>query len=292
MKSMTGFGAAEAVLQKRSIKVEVSSINSRKGTDLSVNLPRELADMEMALRERIQKAVSRGRVNLTVYLKEDAAEKKRLCINRKKLAETHRELKSIAGKTGLAGGITLEFLLKLPGVMEDEKPEGRDEKTGALVLSVVDKALANFQKSREREGHFLCRELSAKLQQLDKSVAFIEGRKEDVLLRYRRNLHKRLEEAGLPVALDDERLLKEIVVFSDRCDTTEEITRLRAHFAEARRLLKTEEAIGRNLDFLLQEIGREVNTIGSKANDLEVSRRVVELKTELEKIREQVQNLE
>ncbi|MDD5262426.1 MAG: YicC family protein [Methylacidiphilales bacterium] len=292
MKSMTGFGSAEANVNGRKIKVEITSINSRKGADLAINLPRELAALESSVREHIQKHVSRGRVTVSVFLKANEAGERKLRINRKKLRAYDRELKSIASEIGHAGCVSLEYLLNLPGVLDDEKHEGQDEKFNAKVLQVLEKAVDGFQKSRMREGHFLCRELAGQMTRLDASVARVEARREDILLRYRQNLQKRLEESGLQVALDDERLLKEIVIFSDRCDTTEELTRLRAHFAEARRLLKTPEAIGRNLDFLLQEISREVNTIGSKANDLEVSRRVVELKTELEKIREQVQNLE
>ncbi len=292
MKSMTGFGSAEANVDGRKIKVEITSINSRKGADLAINLPRELAALESSIREHIQKHVSRGRVTVSVFLRANDAEEKKLRINRKKLRAYHRELKSIGSEVGQAGGVSLEYLLNLPGVLDDEKHEGPDEKLNVRILQVLEKAVDGFQKSRAREGHFLCRELAGQMTRLDASVARVEARREDILLRYRQNLQKRLQESGLQVALDDERLLKEIVIFSDRCDTTEELTRLRAHFAEARRLLKTPEAIGRNLDFLLQEISREVNTIGSKANDLEVSRRVVELKTELEKIREQVQNLE
>jgi uncharacterized protein (TIGR00255 family) len=292
MKSMTGFGKAEANLLGHKIKVEVSSVNSRKGLDLAVGLPREFAALEAELRELVQPAVSRGRVNVSVFVEGKNGAIQKLSVNREVLKQYHRDVRQLSKELGANSEVSLEFLLKLPGVLNEQKNEEADNRLQKKIVEATGKALAEFQKSREREGTFLCRNLGTQIERLDKTVAGVEKRKDAVLLRFRQNLQKRLEDAGLEVPLSDERLVKEIVIFSDRCDITEEVTRLRSHFREARRLLKTSEAIGRNLDFLLQEIGREVNTIGSKANDIEISRQVVELKTELEKIREQVQNLE
>jgi uncharacterized protein (TIGR00255 family) len=292
MKSMTGFGKAEANLPGYKIKVEVSAVNNRKGLDVVVGVPREFAALETELRELVQAGVSRGRVNVAVVVEGEGVGNGGLKINRELLERYHRELKSAAKGIGLGGGVGLEFLLRLPGVLADDRNGATDLKVRKKICGTAARALAEFQKSRGREGVFLCGKLARQIGALDRTVAGVEKRKEAVLLRCRQNLRRRLAEAGVGVPLDDERLAKEMVIFSDRCDITEEVTRLRAHFQEARRLLKTADAIGRNLDFLLQEIGREVNTIGSKANDLEISRGVVELKTELEKIREQVQNLE
>jgi uncharacterized protein (TIGR00255 family) len=292
MKSMTGFGKAEANLLGRKIKVEISSVNSRKGLDLGIGTPREFTAVEGELRELVQKAVSRGRVNVSVYVEGEDGANGRLQVNRQLLKQYHKDVKQLVREIGTNDKVGLEFLLRLPGVLCDEKNDETGLKIRKKIGEVTAKALGEFQKSREREGLFLCKKLGQQIGQLDKAVAGVEQRKDAVLLRFRQNLQKRLEEAGLEVPLNDERLVKEIVIFSDRCDITEEVTRLRSHFQEARRLLNTAEAIGRNLDFLLQEIGREVNTIGSKASDVGISRQVVELKTELEKIREQVQNLE
>jgi len=292
MKSMTGYGAAEARWENQKLRVEVSSVNSRKGIDLVLNLPRELSALEPVLREKVQGCVSRGRVALSLDFKNRKTAGGKLYINRTLLKQHAMELKSLARATGCNTELSLEFLLRLPGVQTDETVPETTEKLAAQIVPVVEKALAAFQKSRAREGAFLCAALARSVGHLEKTVARILERKDGVLLRYRQNLQKKIAEAGLQVPLDDERLVKEIVIFSDRCDITEETTRLHSHLVETRRLLKSPEAIGRNLDFLLQEIGREVNTVGSKANDIDISRWVVELKTELEKIREQVQNLE
>jgi uncharacterized protein (TIGR00255 family) len=289
MKSMTGFGKAEANLLGRKIRVEISSVNSRKGLDLGIGTPREFAAVEGVLRGLVQKAVSRGRVSVSVCVEGESG---RLEVNRRLLKQYYRDIRQLADEIGVTGEVGLEFLLRLPGVLCGGENDGVGFRIQKKIGEVAVRALEGFQKSREREGLFLCKKLGRQVGLLDRAVADVERRKDAVLLRFRKNLQKRLGEAGLEVPLGDERLVKEIVIFSDRCDITEEVARLRSHFQEARRLLKTAEAVGRNLDFLLQEIGREVNTIGSKANDIGISRRVVGLKTELEKIREQVQNLE
>ncbi|MDR1191114.1 MAG: YicC family protein [Verrucomicrobiales bacterium] len=292
MNSMTGFGRAEANLPGRKIKTEISSVNSRKGLDLTVSVPREFTALEGGVRELVQKEVSRGRVTVSVVIEGDGADGGGLRVNRLLLKRYCREIKALARELNVSGEVGMDALLRLPGVLGADNADAAGGRTRTLVFGSVALALAAWQKARAREGAFLCRALARQFGALDKSVAAIDRRKGAVLARYRRNLQQRLAEAALTVAPDDERLAKELVIFSDRCDITEEVTRLRAHCHEARRLLRTADAIGRNLDFLLQEIGREVNTIGGKANDLEISRCVVVLKTELEKIREQVQNLE
>ncbi|MDR1305251.1 MAG: YicC family protein [Verrucomicrobiales bacterium] len=292
MKSMTGFGKAEASVAGRKIKVEISSVNNRKGLDLIVSVPREFAALEQELRELAQTGLSRGRVTVSVSVSDSVAGNGGLGVNKNLLRHYHRELKALAKELSVSDTVGLDLLLRLPGVLGEGAAGADDERTRTAVTGIFTQALAALQKSRAREGAFLCQALAGQFGGLRKAVADIARRKDAVLARYRENLQKRLAAAALTVAPDDERLLKELVIFSDRCDISEEVTRLRAHFAEARRLLQTADAIGRNLDFLLQEIGREVNTIGSKANDLAISRAVVTLKTELEKIREQAQNLE
>ncbi|MDR2463021.1 MAG: YicC family protein [Verrucomicrobiales bacterium] len=289
MKSMTGFGKKELRWRGGKVLAEVASVNSRKGLDVSVSAPREHATLEGELRELVQRNTSRGRVMVSVTVERNEAGVGGLGLNRVLLKKYHREIGRLAKELRADGQVSLEFLLRLPGVLGDARA---DDEAREKILAAVEQALALWHKSRAREGQFLCKTLAQHLGSLDKVVADIEQRKDAVLSRYRRNLQKRLADDALTVNADDERLAKELVIFSDRCDITEEVTRLRAHFQEGRRLLRTADTIGRNLDFLLQEIGREVNTIGSKANDLDISRRVVELKTELEKIREQVQNLE
>ncbi|MDX6767547.1 MAG: YicC/YloC family endoribonuclease [Candidatus Methylacidiphilales bacterium] len=293
MKSMTGFGSSEASACGRKLVVEISSINSKKGLDLQFNLPRELASLENALRTQVQQSAARGRITVEVAWR---AEQKdavpALQVNTVLLGEYRSRIRAAAKSLKVEGEATLDFLLKLPGVMEDTRGVTDPGEFLAPLTKTLTRALAAWDKSREREGDFLARDLAAKFRFLAEQADGVEERKGPHLAAHRSALFKRIEEAGIPVALDDERLLKEVALFADRSDISEELTRLRAHFKEAARLLKSPEPAGRNLDFLLQEIGREINTIGSKGNDVEISRRVVAMKTELEKIREQVQNLE
>lgn len=293
MKSMTGFGAAEGKASGRTLLVEITSINSKKGLDLQFGLPRELSPLENTLRARVQKTVVRGRVNVDIAWRSDRQSGPApLRINRNLLKEYQAEFRAVAKSLKVEDGVTFEFLLRLPGVMEDTRGTVDAAEFLPPLEKLLDKALAAWDKSREREGTFLARDLSARFRFLEEQARGVEARKAPHLEAHRQALLRRLEEAGIAVALDDERLLKELALFADRSDISEETTRLRAHFQEAGRLLKADEPSGRNLDFLLQEIGREINTIGSKGNDVEISRRVVAMKTELEKIREQVQNLE
>lgn len=293
MKSMTGFGAAEGKASGRTLAVEITSINSKKGLDLQFGLPRELSPLENTLRATVQKTVVRGRVNVDITWRSDRQNGPvPLQINRPLLKEYQAEFRAVAKSLKAEDGVSLEFLLRLPGVMEDTRGTVDAAEFLPPLEKLLDKALGAWDKSREREGAFLAKDLSAKFRFLEEQVGGVEERKAPHLEAHRQALLRRLEEAGIAVALDDERLLKELALFADRSDISEETTRLRSHFEEAKRLLKASEPTGRNLDFLLQEIGREINTIGSKGNDVEISRRVVSMKTELEKIREQVQNLE
>jgi len=277
-------------------KVEFSSVNSKKGVDLLVSLPREFSSLEKELRDLIEKEISRGRITVSVQpvsgKRNNGSSEKVISIDRTKLKAYHREFKLLGKELGAGDQVSLEFLLRLPGVMQENAVEVPVEKAGPELLKLTAKALQDFQKSRDREGRHLCLDLGDRFVLIEGYQEKVAALQPGVLKKYRENLQQRIKEAGIEVAADDERLLKEIVLFSDRSDVSEEQTRLKAHLAEARRLLKSPKSIGRNMDFLIQEIGREINTTGSKANDIAISKLVVEMKTELEKIREQVQNLE
>jgi len=296
MKSMTGFGTAEGLVSGQRYKVEFSSVNSKKGVDLLVSLPREFSSLEKELRDLIEKEISRGRITVSVQpvsgKRNNGSSEKVISIDRTKLKAYHREFKLLGKELGAGDQVSLEFLLRLPGVMQENAVEVPVEKAGPELLKLTAKALQDFQKSRDREGRHLCLDLGDRFVLIEGYQEKVAALQPGVLKKYRENLQQRIKEAGIEVAADDERLLKEIVLFSDRSDVSEEQTRLKAHLAEARRLLKSPKSIGRNMDFLIQEIGREINTTGSKANDIAISKLVVEMKTELEKIREQVQNLE
>ncbi|MEM9399402.1 MAG: YicC/YloC family endoribonuclease [Verrucomicrobiota bacterium] len=296
MKSMTGFGAGEVRCKdgKYILRVELSSVNSRKGLDVVVNLPRSFLSIERELRTQIEKKVRRGRILLAVTLEERRAVKKTDSLVDLELIERYRQdIHKAATQLKLRDSEPeLSFFLALPGVV---KFQSTDEDLDQLLVDLyaaLEKALDQFLKAREREGKFMSRELQKQIRALDKDVKEIDKLRPQIIKRARLNMQHRLKESGLDLPLEDERLLKEIALFADRSDITEETTRLSGHLTELKNILNEQGTIGRRLDFMIQEIAREVNTIGSKANNAEVSRKVVYLKSELEKIREQVQNFE
>lgn len=287
---MTGYGFAETQHDGTCVTVEISSVN-KKGLDLNVNLPRHLISMEIDLRKMISKEITRGRIvaNINLTRVEKAL---KLQIHEDTLVMHHQKLSKLAKKIGCSNEMTLPFLLTLPGVLESGRDDTLSAEMKRIILTTAEQALAQLLKARQREGTFLCHELLSMFKKMEPLVKKIEGANPEVIKRYRKNLEERMQDAEALLHIDEDRMLKEIALFADRADITEEITRLKAHIKEAKHLLSTNEPVGRNMDFLLQEINREINTIGSKANGLEISKHVITLKTELEKVREQVQNLE
>jgi uncharacterized protein (TIGR00255 family) len=291
---MTGFGRAEASAAGYRIAVEISSVNSRKGLDLSVSLPRELEAGELAVRELLGKSVERGRVGVRAKMdrREKGAKTAHLPVRKEVAAAYHKELRKLAREVGCSDEVSLEFLLGLPGVLETSADPDLEAQLQKALLEAAGKALADFIRHRAREGDFLAKDLRKRLDGMAKTVRQIDKLRPKIVAAHREALHKRIQEAGIEIPVDDERLAREVAFFADRSEIAEEIKRLEAHFAETGRVLQSEDAAGRTLDFLVQEMGREINTIGSKANALEIAQMVIALKSELEKIREQVQNLE
>jgi uncharacterized protein (TIGR00255 family) len=293
MKSMTGYGRGECAQDGFKVTVEVSSVN-RKQAEVSVALPRELEMLEAQVREVIHRAVARGRVNVRVSL--HAAEGKlsaRKHINHALAKDYAAEFARLAKALKVSGEITLDQVLRAPGVFHTDEELAGTEDLWPAVEKALNQALAALLKMREREGSHLARDLSARIGVMKKSVAQVQKQSPLTAENYRQNLRERIKAAGLEnIALDDERLLKEIVLFADRSDIAEELTRLQSHFTQFADCGKSREPVGRTLDFLAQEMNREINTIGSKANDAVISREVVTLKAELERFREQAQNVE
>jgi uncharacterized protein (TIGR00255 family) len=290
MRSMTGYGRGECAKDGFKFTVELNSIN-RKQSDIAVNLPKELVELEPRIRDEINAHLSRGRINAVVAYHRSAAEE-RVELD-ETLAQAYlKAIQKLQRKTKLSGAITLDTLLRAPGVLKLAETAVDAEAMWASVETALKRALAQLVKMREKEGKFLAADLAKRLGVLAAGLAAIRQAAPDTVKRYREQLHARVKEAGLSVPLDDERLSKEVVLFADRCDISEEITRLDSHLQQFRDCLKASEPVGRTLDFLAQEMNREINTIGSKANAAEVSQHVVKMKAELEKIREQVQNIE
>jgi uncharacterized protein (TIGR00255 family) len=291
MKSMTGFGRGEASANGITCSVEMASVN-RKQLEVSVNLPRELADLEPTLRNEVATRASRGRVQVSVKLDTSAGEVSRLSVDSALAAEYLKAARELAASLHLPDEITLRDVLRWPGVTDLSRTELDLEAITPLVTSATSQALTQLIATREAEGTALKLDLEQRLQKVQDLLEQITSVSSGVVEHHRKALHQRLAEAGLVVDLNDERLVKELVLYSDRCDISEEITRARSHVLQFQNYLAGDQAVGRPLDFLMQEFGREFNTMGSKANHAALAHLVVEAKTEIEKIREQVQNIE
>lgn len=291
MNSMTGFGAATAPLKGAPLRVEISSVN-RKQLEIVANLPRAWAEQEQRVRDYVASRISRGRVTVTVTLQTTGGGARPLALNVNKMKELSDRLAELKSLTGYAVEPTLDTLLRLGIVAEETEAELSAEEVWESLQPVLDEAMGTFLSMRAREGANLRADFLSRLGVLrglrEKMLEMIPG----VVAHYREALMKRIGEAGVNLPEDDERLIKEIALFADKSDVSEEMTRLASHLSQFERLCDSDEPTGRTLDFLCQEIFRELNTTGSKANCAELAQLVVTAKTELEKIREQVQNVE
>ncbi len=290
---MTGHGRGESSQQGYKVAVEISSVN-RKQLEIHVNLPREFDRLESAVKERVQQKVSRGRVTVRInVLTAKGEEVNRVVINRELALESARQLRSIAKDAQVSDELSIDALMRIPGVVRTESGVEDADAVLPVIRKATDQALKEFVQMRASEGDELAKDLENRIGLMSKAVGRVKRRAPRVLKRYREMLLERIQQADVDgVDADDDRILKEVVLFSDRSDITEELTRLQSHFQQFERLVVSKQPVGRTLDFLAQELNREVNTIGSKANDADISKDVVVLKTELEKFREQVQNVE
>ena len=290
MKSMTGYGSATTALGPRSLTVQVSSVN-RKTLDLSVSLPDEWESLEPAIGATVRHFATRGKVHVNIELtgRTGASE---FAWDDDAIAEMLDRLADLAAKRGLTFTPTPELLWQVANSQKRGTEMPTAETALATVTATLTSALRAFAAMRAKEGETLMVDFIRRGETLHRQVEAIAARAPQVPASYREQLMKRLRDAGLELNLDDERVLREIALFADRCDVTEEITRLRSHFEQFAALLKSEGEMGRKAEFILQEIGREVNTIGSKANDLTIARAVIEIKNELERVREQIANVE
>ena len=292
MKSMTGYGRGECARNGMKFTVELNSVN-RKQNDISINLPRELIELEPRIRDEINTRVSRGRLNVVVAFHLGPSKTAQHVEIDRGLAKAYvRAAHQLGKEMKLVEGLTVDTLLKTPGVLKVSEAVIDAEEVWPSVETALQKALDALVKMREKEGRFLREDFLKRLKRCREMVGKIRDLAPEVVKRYQQQLHERIKSAGIELPVDDERLIKEVVFFADRSDISEELTRLESHLQQFEENLEMKEPVGRTLDFLAQEMGREINTIGSKANDATISRLVVESKAELEKIREQVQNIE
>jgi uncharacterized protein (TIGR00255 family) len=283
MNSMTGYGRGTATFEGLSIVIELSSVN-RKQAEINLALPRELESLESKIREHLNQHISRGRITLRLsvdYGKNRSAG--RVEFNTELARQYVKGFRQLGKELKLESVLSLEALLRAPGVVEIHSPLEDPERLWVAVQKALTTALTSFQKMRSKEGSALGKDLRLRIAALQQSTSSIAAVAPTVAARYRDALVARLIAAGLPVALDDERIVKDI---------SEELTRLQSHFAQFADCGRSKEPVGRKLDFLVQEMNREINTIGSKANDAAIAGHIIEMKAELERFREQAQNIE
>jgi uncharacterized protein (TIGR00255 family) len=288
---MTGYGRGETDHNGVKISVEVNSVN-RKQSDIVVNLPRDLAELEPRVRQTINESISRGRTNVVISYHDGSGVTRKLALDTELARSYHEAMRALQTELNAPGEITIGAILQAPGVLRVPEETLKADEAWPAVERALRGALAELIKMREREGKHLAKDLIHRLKAMRKQLKEIRALHPDVVKKYRATLLDRIQKAGLPIAGDDERLVKEVSFFADRSDISEELTRVESHLAQFAHHLRRNEPVGRTLEFITQEIFRELNTLGAKANDAAISHRVVAGKAELEKIREQIQNLE
>lgn len=290
MNSMTGFGRASAALGAATVAVRVASVN-RKALDLKISLPEAWSELEGPIADEVRKVAARGAVQLRVELAA-AGGAGEVDFDETAAAAWLGRLRAFAAAQGQPFVADAQTVAAVAGQFRRriEPPSAADAQ--AAVLGAVREALSAFAAMRAVEGAALKQDFDTRLDLLLEHIEAIATRAPEVVRSAREGLLRRLREAGLELRVDDERVLKEVALFADRCDIAEELTRFRSHHAQLRKLLAGPGEVGRKAEFILQEMGREVNTTGAKANDYEIARRVIELKNELERIKEQIANVE
>ena len=292
IKSMTGYGRAREERNKRDITVEVRSVNNRY-LDCTVKMPRMYAFAEDAVKKHVQQAVSRGKVDVFITVDTTAADVSQVEVNRPLAAQYAAALGELAEICGVEGyQAAPETLARFPDVLTVTKADEDLETVSADLCAVLDEALAAYNAMRAVEGQKLAEDIAGRLDTIEVYTGQVEARSPETVAEYRAKLTARMEEVLQSTVIDEQRILMEAAVYADKVAVDEETVRLRSHVAQLRTMLESDEPMGRKMDFLIQEVNRESNTIGSKCNDVTIANVVVGLKAEVEKMREQVQNVE
>lgn len=291
IKSMTGFGRGHKVLNGRDITVEIRLVNHRY-YEFSSRLPRSLNYVEERLKSLLQGRISRGKVEVSVLLNNVEAADEKITINRDVVREYIEALRSVKGEFGLTDDLALSNVLRIPDAFTVVKTETDEEQLWEDIKSTAEEALEHFISMRENEGARMKQDVLSRLAKIEEWVGVVETRSPQVVEDYRKRLYDKMCEVLSSSNIDENRILLEAGIFSEKTAVDEETVRLRSHIAQFRSMLESGEPVGRKLDFLVQEMNRETNTIGSKVQDIEVTRIVVDQKSEIEKIREQIQNIE
>ena len=291
VKSMTGYGRAVETVNGREFTVELRSVNNRY-LDCSVKLPRSLSFAEEAVKQAVKATISRGKVDVFISIRSEGAADVKVTLNAAMVEGYLAAMKQMVTDYGVQDDISVSVISRMPEVFTVEKPEVDEEQLLADLMSVVCKALANYDAMRAAEGKALEADLRSRGNTILELVAQVEAGNGQTVIDYRTRLENKLREVLANTAIDESRILTEAAIFTDKVAVDEETVRLRSHLEQMNQMLTTGGAIGRKLDFLLQEMNREANTTGSKCSDVRLARIVVDIKAELEKIREQTQNIE
>lgn len=291
IRSMTGYGRGESVLHDRTITVELRAVNNRY-LDCSVKIPRLYVFAEETIKSQVQKKVARGKLDVFVTIDSTAADKVAVSLNRPVADGYYAALTQLRDTYDLRDDISVSLLSRFPDVFLVEKEQGDADVIAQDISQVLDLALEDFNAMRAREGTKLAEDVRSKAGNIAALLAQVEERSPKTVAEYREKLRQRMEEVLANTQLDESRILTEAAIFADKVAVDEETVRLHSHLEQLEDMLAQGGAIGRKLDFLIQEFNREANTIGSKCSDIEIARHVVDIKAEIEKIREQVQNIE
>ncbi len=291
IKSMTGFGRCEKVTDQYKISVEMKAVNHRY-LDLSIKMPKRFNYFEAAIRSMLKDHIQRGKVDVFISYEDYTEEKLCLKYNKALAAEYVQYFKEMGEQFGLTDDLTVTALARMPEVLTMEEAPEVEEAIWKILSEALKEAADRFVESRRLEGENLKEDLMKKLDYMAELVDYIEERSPQIVAEYRKKLEEKVREFLENAAVDENRIAAEVTVFADKVCVDEETVRLRSHMDHTRSELKAGGSIGRKLDFIAQEMNREANTILSKANDLEVSEKAIALKTEIEKVREQIQNIE
>ena len=291
IKSMTGYGRAVETVNGREFTVELRSVNNRY-LDCSVRLPRMLSFAEDAVKQAVKASISRGKVDVFITVRSEAGDEVQVSLNKAVLQSYLTAMHQMVDEFGVKDDISVSAVSRLPEVFVIEKPQVDEEQLLSDLMSVVAKALEGYDAMRQAEGEALDRDLRSRGQTILELVAQVEAGNGKTVSDYRARLEAKIREVLANTAIDESRILTEAAIFADKVAVDEETVRLRSHLKQMNNMLSAGGAMGRKLDFLLQEMNREANTIGSKCTDVALARIVVDIKAELEKIREQTQNIE
>ncbi len=291
LRSMTGYGRSQKIINGRDISVEIRSVNHRY-YEYSSRIPRTYSYIDEKLKALLKSSVSRGKVEISVTINNIEGKDSQIAVN-KGVAEGYvTALRSISDELNLDDDLTLSKLIRIPDIFNIQKTPDDEEQICSDVSEVTAEALERFVAMRETEGERLKNDILEKADFIIERVGMVEEQSPLTVEAYRNKLYKKLSEILADKNIDEQRIITEAAIFSEKIAVDEETVRLRSHVSQLRDILESDEAVGRKLDFIVQEINREVNTIGSKAQDLNITRIVVDMKSEIEKIREQIQNVE